>query len=64
MHPMLQQYVPAHELTELTERVREFLVSVAQPNSALADNIRILDYAAGFSGAREAAAFMLMEREA
>ena len=55
MHPMLQPYVPAHELMELTVRVRDFLVSVAHPSSALADNIRILDYAAGFSGAREAA---------
>ncbi|OBT60286.1 hypothetical protein VE03_10177 [Pseudogymnoascus sp. 23342-1-I1] len=58
MHPMLQPYVPAHELTKLTERVRDFLVSVAHPSSALADDIRILDYAAACSGAREAAAVM------
>lgn len=55
MHPMLQPHVPAHELTKLTESVRGFLVSVAQPSSALVDDIRILDYASGFSGAREAA---------
>ncbi|KAL5344772.1 hypothetical protein ACLOAV_010169 [Pseudogymnoascus australis] len=56
MDPMLQPYVPAHELVELTVRVREFLVSVAHPRSALAENIRILDYAAGFSSTRAAAA--------
>ncbi|OBT60119.1 hypothetical protein VE03_10543, partial [Pseudogymnoascus sp. 23342-1-I1] len=47
MHPMLRSYVPAHGLIELTERVREF----AHPSSALADDIRILDHAAGCSGA-------------
>ena len=53
---MLRPCVPARELMELTYRVREFLVSVAHPSSALADDIRILDYATERSGAREAAA--------
>jgi hypothetical protein len=56
MHPMLRPYVPARELMELTQSVREFLVSVAHPSSALADDIRILDYAIERSGARGAAA--------
>lgn len=58
MHPILRPHVSPHDLTELTKRVREFLVSVAHPSSALADDIRILDYAAERSGAREAAAAM------
>lgn len=49
----LRQYIPAHELLHLTTRVRQFLVSVAHPSSALADDIRILDYATDASGVRE-----------
>ncbi|KFZ15957.1 hypothetical protein V501_02491 [Pseudogymnoascus sp. VKM F-4519 (FW-2642)] len=51
--PRLRPYVPARELMELTARVRQFLVSVAHPSSALADDIRILDYATEGSGLRE-----------
>ncbi|KFY66960.1 hypothetical protein V496_01834 [Pseudogymnoascus sp. VKM F-4515 (FW-2607)] len=58
MHPILRQYVSPQELTDITKRVRESLVSVAHPSSALADDIRIFDYAADRSGAREAAAVM------
>ena len=58
MHPILRQYFSPHELTEITKRVRKFLVSVAHPSSALADDIRVFDYAADHSGAREAAAVM------
>lgn len=58
MHPQLRRHVRAPELCELTRRVREFLVSVAHPSSALADDIRILDYAVERSGAREEAAKM------
>lgn len=55
MNPVLHHHVPAVDLSELTFRVREFLVSVAHLSSALADDIRILDFAAERSGAREAA---------
>ncbi|OBT51349.1 hypothetical protein VE04_09078 [Pseudogymnoascus sp. 24MN13] len=51
--PRLRPYVPKRDLVELTKRVRQFLVSVAHPSSALADDIRILDYATDASGLRE-----------
>ncbi|KFY59113.1 hypothetical protein V497_04497 [Pseudogymnoascus sp. VKM F-4516 (FW-969)] len=54
--PRLRSCVPARELMELTDQVRLFLVSVAHPSSALADDIRILDYATEASGVREDAA--------
>lgn len=56
--PRLRPYVPAHNLMELTKRVRQFLVSVAHPSSALADDIRILDYATDASGLRKDIAAM------
>ncbi|ELR05856.1 hypothetical protein VC83_08305 [Pseudogymnoascus destructans] len=54
----LRPYVPARHLMELTKRVRQFLVSAAHPSSALADDIRILDYATEASGLREDMAAM------
>lgn len=56
--PRLRPYVPKRDLIELTKRVRQFLVSVAHPSSALADDIRILDYATDASGLGEEVAAM------
>lgn len=56
--PRLRPYVPARNLMEVTKKVRQFLVSVAHPSSALADDIRILDYATDASGLREDIAAM------
>ncbi|KFY31510.1 hypothetical protein V493_01039 [Pseudogymnoascus sp. VKM F-4281 (FW-2241)] len=59
--PRLRPYVSTCALFELTVKVRQFLVSVAHPSSALADDIRILDYATEASGLRED--FAAMSRE-
>ncbi|OBT71578.1 hypothetical protein VF21_09296 [Pseudogymnoascus sp. 05NY08] len=56
--PRLRPSVPVHHLMEVTKRVRQFLVSVAHPSSALADDIRILDYTTDASGLREDMAAM------
>lgn len=50
LNPFLRHLIDPHELREVTVRVRQFLVEAAQPSSALADDIRILDYAAQRSG--------------
>ncbi|KFY50547.1 hypothetical protein V495_00184 [Pseudogymnoascus sp. VKM F-4514 (FW-929)] len=50
IHPSLQGFINAEELREVTIRVRKFLESVSHPSSALANDIRILDYIAVKSG--------------
>ncbi|KFY97310.1 hypothetical protein V500_02151 [Pseudogymnoascus sp. VKM F-4518 (FW-2643)] len=50
VHPSLRDFIDPYELCEVTIRVRKFLVSVAQPSSALANDIKILDYVVEKSG--------------
>jgi len=50
LNPFLRHLIDPNELREVTLRVRHFLVEAAQPSSALADDIKILDYAAQRSG--------------
>lgn len=47
---LLCHLIDPAELRDATRRVLDFLISSAQPSSALADDIRILEYAAHKSG--------------
>jgi hypothetical protein len=50
LNPVLRHLIDPNELREVTTRVRQFLIEAAQPSSALAEDIKILDYAAQRSG--------------